>query len=134
MIEVEYWNLLPDVHLHVTLHLFTEQGIIAFTTGSGLTPDPVWPGCPPEGLFRSVCHVPGNLLNSGMHRVKVMIVRDSRFAGFTYEDAVAFEVVDVAERGYAWYGKEPGVVQPRLKWTTEYIDGRPVRSPTEFVR
>ena len=33
-IVVEYWNLLPAVHLHATLHVYNDQGIIAFTTGS----------------------------------------------------------------------------------------------------
>ena len=33
-IEVEYWNLLPAVHLHATLHIYNDQGIVAFTTGS----------------------------------------------------------------------------------------------------
>ena len=65
-IEVEYWNLLPAVHLHATLHICNDQGIIAFTTSGDL--DPVLHVEPPTGLFRSVCHIPGNLLNSGFHR------------------------------------------------------------------
>ena len=36
-IEVDYWNLLPAVHLHATLHIYNDQGIIAFTTGPPLT-------------------------------------------------------------------------------------------------
>ena len=70
-IEVQYWNLLPAVHLHATLHVFNDQGIIAFTTGSlGVDPDPALHVEPPTGLFRSVCHIPGNLLNSGFHGVE----------------------------------------------------------------
>ena len=55
-------------------------------------------------------------------------------ATYRLDEAIGFEVVDNGERKLAWYGKEPGVVQPGLKWTTEYTDGRPERSPTEFLR
>ena len=38
-----------------------------------------------------------------------------------YEDALVFEVVETERRAGAWYGKEPGVVRPRLNWTTEVL-------------
>jgi hypothetical protein len=39
-------------------------------------------------------------------------------------DAIGFEVIDNAERKYAWYGKEPGVLNPLLPWETEYLGNR----------
>jgi lipopolysaccharide transport system ATP-binding protein len=121
-IEVEYWNLLPAVHLHATLHVYNDQGIIAFTTGSlGADPDPALHVKPPTGLFRSVCHIPGNLLNSGFHRASLFLVRGNQSATYIQNEAIGFEVVDNAERGFAWYGKEPGVVQPSLQWDTKYL-------------
>jgi homopolymeric O-antigen transport system ATP-binding protein len=119
-IEVNYWNLLPGVHLHATLHIYNEEGIIAFTTGAVDT-DPVLHVKPPTGLFRSVCHIPGNLLNSGFHRVKLFLVRGDMGATFILDDAIGFEVLDNAERKFAWYGKEPGVLSPHLPWSTEYL-------------
>ena len=125
VIEVEYRNLVPDACLNTTLHLYTEQGVIAFSTGNIV--DSTWRNRPfPVGLFRSICHIPGNLLNSGMHRVLVLVVKDLSSIIYRHEDAVSFEVVDVAERQeLGWYGKEPGVVQPMLEWTTEYLDSGP---------
>jgi lipopolysaccharide transport system ATP-binding protein len=121
-IEVQYWNLLPAVHLHATLHVFNDQGIIAFTTGSlGVDPDPALHVEPPAGLFRSVCHIPGNLLNSGFHRASLFLVRGDVPATYIQNEAIGFEVVDNAERSFAWYGKEPGVLCPFLPWTTEYL-------------
>ena len=120
-IEVEYWNLLPAVHLHATLHVYNDQGIIAFTTGAGVEPDPVLHVQPPAGLFRSVCHIPGNLLNSGFHRVTLLLVRGKREATYRLNDAIGFEVIDNRERKFAWYGREPGVLQPALRWDTELI-------------
>ena len=120
-IEIEYWNLLPALHLHTTLHVYNDQGILAFTTGAGTDPDPVLHVQPPAGLFRSVCHIPGNFLNSGFHRVNLLLVRGSKSENYKMQEAIGFEVIDNAERKIAWYGKEPGVLSPRLPWETEYL-------------
>jgi len=120
-VEVEYWNLLPAEHLHATLHVYNDQGIIAFTTGAGFDPDPVLHVRPPSGLFRSICHIPGNLLNSGSHHVGLLLVRSNMAATYRQDGAIGFEVVDNAERRFAWFGKEPGVLCPVLPWSTEYL-------------
>ncbi len=120
-VEVEYWNLLPGEHLHTTLHVYNDQGIIAFTTGAGIKPDPLLHTQPPAGLFRSVCHIPGNLLNSGFHRITLLLIRGNKAASYRLDEAIGFEVIDNNERKFAWYGREPGVLQPVLNWTTEYI-------------
>ncbi len=121
VIEVDFWNLAVDSRLHVTLHLYTEQGVIAFTTGSSA--DLEWYGKPmPTGLFQSVCHVPGNLLNSGWHRLVVLVVRDGSSVILNHESTVSFNVLDVSARREGWLGREPGVVQPLLTWTTQYVD------------
>ena len=120
-IEVEYWNLQPGKHLHATLHVYNEQGILAFTTGGVPSPDPAYPVWPPVGLFRSVCHIPGNFLNSGIHRIKLMLIRGNSADTYEMEEAIMFDVVDKTERNFAWYGKEPGVVYPRLPWEVKYL-------------
>jgi lipopolysaccharide transport system ATP-binding protein len=121
VIEVEYWNLAPDARLHVTLHLYNEQQIIAFTTGS--VTDTVWHGRSfPSGLFRSVCKIPGNLLNSGYYRVLLLLVQDMSTVIYQHEDMLSFDVLDMDKRPGAWFGKEPGVVLPILEWKTEYLD------------
>lgn len=121
-IEVEYWNLVPEAQLHITLHLYTEHGIIAFTTGSAL--DPQWSGrLMPTGLFRSICYIPGKLLNAGGHRFDVLVVKDRTSVIYRFESSVTFEIVDLEAREMSTYGREPGVVQPCLKWTTEHLGG-----------
>ncbi len=121
VIEIEFWNLVPDAYLHITLHLHTEQGITAFSTGS--INEPVWHGRPfLTGLFRSVCYVPGDLLNSGIHHIMLLIVKNQGTIAYRHKDVLSFEVLDSAEVRGAWYGKLPGVVYPMLKWTTEYVD------------
>ncbi len=120
LMEVEFWNLVPDAHLHVTLHLYTEQQIVAFSTGS--SNDPVWRGRPfPVGLFHSVCQIPGNFLNSGIHRVVLLVVRNRDTVIYRHEDVVSFDVLDLGKRKGAWYGKQLGVVCPFLKWETKQL-------------
>ena len=121
VIEIEYWNLLPGAQLHIALHLYTEQDIIAFTTGNGYEiagKD----GYTATGLFRAKCYMPGELLNTGLHRFVIFMVRDSNSVIYRHESAVAFEILDLHSREVSSYGREPGVVQPALQWTTEHID------------
>jgi homopolymeric O-antigen transport system ATP-binding protein len=114
-VEVEYWNLLPAARLHITLHLYTADHIIAFTTWSS-NERPMQ-----AGLFRSICFVPGDLLNSGLHRFSVIVVKDKSTITYSLESRVPLNIIDVRQRQGAWFGKEPGVVQPILQWTTECL-------------
>jgi hypothetical protein len=100
------------------LHICNDQGIIAFTASAGFDPDPVLHARPPAGLLRSVCHIPGNLLNSGFHRVDLFLVRDRRASTYQWDQSIGFEVVDDGDRRFAWYGREPGVIQPQVAWET----------------
>lgn len=119
-IGVEYWHLDPTAQLHITLQVYVEQQVVAFTTGSCI--DPRWQEFAQRpGLLRSTCRIPARLLNTGQHRVKVLVVRDRSRAIYTLEDALSFEVVETAGRSGGWFGKEPGVVLPRLPWTNEYL-------------
>jgi lipopolysaccharide transport system ATP-binding protein len=120
VVEVEYWNLLPDEHLHITLHFRNEQGIIAFSTWTELKGS--FAEHPPRGLLRSVCHVPGNLLNSGFHDVLVMAFRNNPRLTFKYPVPLGFHVQDLKERDYAWYGQEPGIFVPKLSWNSEILE------------
>jgi lipopolysaccharide transport system ATP-binding protein len=124
VVEVEYWNLISNARLHVTLHFLTEQQIVAFTTGS-LETDPITRDeLLSTGLYRSVCEVPGDFLNSGVHRVMLLIVENTDTVIFRLEDALSFDMIEVESRAGTWYGKEPGVIRPKLKWETERIGAK----------
>jgi lipopolysaccharide transport system ATP-binding protein len=116
-IQVDYWNRTPDAVLNVTLKLLNEQGIVAFTTGSGEGTE--WERLRhPVGLFRSTCHIPGHLLNSGTYHVKLLAVKGGNEVVARLEQVIAFEVIDAGTRTTGWYGKEQGVVRPWLRWET----------------
>ena len=119
LVEIEFWNRTAGAHLHLTLHLYTAEGILAFATGTQ-NDHPM-----PAGLFRGAIHFPGDLLNSGQHRFVLMVVKDSSSVIYSHESRVSFDILDLRQRQGTCYGKEPGVVQPVLNWSMEYLGGEP---------
>jgi lipopolysaccharide transport system ATP-binding protein len=120
-ILVEYWNRKSAVRLHVNIMLFNENNICVFTTTT--LGEPNWHGREfPEGLFRSVCHVPGDLLNNGRYRVRIMLVRDTSIVVYKMDDAIVFDLQDSPDRRGHWFGAMSGVVRPLLEWETERLD------------
>ena len=126
VLEFEYWNLEPEARLNLSLHLYNQQGTTIFNTFP--VQEPVWHGRPfPVGLFRSAVHIPGNLLNDGLHRVLLLVVKDQGTVILSVSDALVFNVLDAVERRGEWHGKWEGAVRPDLVWETEYL-GNPVSS------
>ena len=120
LVEIGFWNLLPDACLNPNLHFFNEQEVLVFSTAPVPTSEPRWCGRPlPAGLFRSVCHIPGDLLNTGMYRVRLFFGKDAHYVVYKHEDILRFEVHDVPERRGASFGKIEGAVRPLLRWITE---------------
>ena len=119
VIEFEYWNGHPNVYLHPTFYLYNEQGILVCSTGPTFIPD--WREKTfPTGLMRSRCHIPGDLLNNGMHRVSVHLAKNDRTL-FRREDALAFDVSDTSAGRDGWYGEWKGAVRPMFDWETEIV-------------
>lgn len=129
VLEFEYWNFEPDLQLSFSLHVRNQQGDLVFATVP--LRESAWYGKSfPVGLFRSICYVPGGLLNDGTHRVLLLAVKDEEEVIFSLEDAVVFDVLDSSERRGNWHGKWPGVVRPDLRWDTEYLESG-ITSPQE---
>lgn len=119
-LEFDYWNLLPGNHLNLGLHLFNEDGVRIFETGP--INETVWHGRPfPCGLFRSVCHIPANLLNEGTVRVQLMVVKDVAAVTYSMDSALVFDVIDASDRQGGYLGRWQGVVRPNLPWNTELL-------------
>ena len=125
-LEFEFWNLQPDARLNLSVVLYNDEGVPVFNTGP--VNERKWNGRPfPAGLFRSVCHVPGDLLNDGTYRVQLHVVRDESVVIFRLDDLLVFEIHEAAERSGAWFGKWIGAVRPSLEWNTELL--APAASP-----
>jgi len=128
--EFEYWNHVPGAHLHLSVVISTEEGYPIFNTGSGA--EPVWHGRPfPAGVFRSVFHIPAELLNDGTHRVHLYVIKDQSVTIYDNDDILVFDVEDSFEARTGWYGKWMGAVRPNLKWETEFLEEGEVAASTQ---
>ncbi|MEO6393798.1 MAG: ABC transporter ATP-binding protein [Pyrinomonadaceae bacterium] len=120
LLEFVFWNLLAEAKLNLTVQLYNEQGTLVFASAS--LHEPKWHGRGfPTGLFQSRCHVPGDLLNEGRHRVELLVVRDEGTLVYRHEDILVFDVHDAPEMRGGWHGGWPGVVRPNLCWETELL-------------
>ena len=129
VLEFEYWILQAGYRLSLSLHLFGADGARAFNTFP--LSEPLWNGLPfPVGLFRSCCHIPGQLLNDGTYRVQLLVVEDQSVELFSMDDALVFEVQDARSREVQWHGKILGAVRPMLDWTTELVHDSEIQPKT----
>lgn len=129
-LEFEFRNLEPGAFLNLSLHLVNEEGVTVFNTFP--VGEAGWYGKPfPKGLFRSAVHVPGALLNAGMHRVLLLVVRDQGIVIYRQDDVLVFDVRDDPERRGAWYGNWTGAVRPDLRWETERLEEEGGRTDDE---
>lgn len=127
VIEFEFWNFGPGAALNLTVYVYNNEGAMVFATAP--IHEPVWNGRPfPIGLFQSRCHVPGDFLNDGTHRVHILVVKSQRTVIFRQADILVFDVSDAVERRGSWYGKWPGVCRPKLEWVTELLSSDPPKS------
>jgi lipopolysaccharide transport system ATP-binding protein len=121
LVEFEYWKLVPRATLDMGVDVFTEHGILLFNTG--------WAGPLPSsvGLLRSSFVVPGDLLNTGTHRVHLGIsVGDVE--ALRVEDLLVFDVQDASDLRDMFHGVWPGAVRPHLEWKTEQLAPLPLRN------
>ena len=130
-VDFEYWNLVPDARLSLSVIVRTEEGYPIFSTTSSRDRD--WLGKPfPTGLYRSSFEIPANLLNNGVHRVELRIRKNQRDLVHEFNDVLVFEVLDDAEEGAFWFGKPVGAVRPPIEWRTVSIEEQ--QSLVESVR
>ncbi|HEU5100246.1 MAG TPA: hypothetical protein VFU22_14560, partial [Roseiflexaceae bacterium] len=116
MLEFEYWNSDPGAYIFISFCLYDEHDILLFD----LCPpwEPEWrQKASPLGMLRSVCHIPGDLLNNGRHRVAVTVWCNN-VASVEEPDALAFTIHDTTEDRHGWYGEWKGAIRPMLQWET----------------
>lgn len=124
-IAIDYWNAVPDTKLFVNLILYKIDGTEILEDCS--VDD--WTGKTlPRGLFRTICRLPGNLLNEGTYRIRVVFF-DSESVTILYDhqDAAVFSLSDIEERNIDWHGRFVGVVHPKLHWITQLMRAEPLR-------
>lgn len=111
-LEIEFWNLVPEQFLNVSVVLYTADDVCVLNTASR-------PSRFAKGLVREVCHFPANFLNDGTYRVRLLIVSDARVL-FDDNQIISFELADGARQS-AWKGKWVGIVRAKFQWDGEII-------------
>ncbi len=123
----------PGHRLNLNVYVYDETGALVFVTGDFQT-DRWQNESRPVGIHRSICHIPGDFLNCGRHRVLVALVTPPATLRAMEEDALFIDVMenaspDGAHGHYAgpWPG---GAVRPLFKWDYEF---EPDAGPAEVV-
>ena len=115
-IEFYYSLSLPIESYVFAMHFRNISGELIFITGS--THENVKPG-----KYKSIGHIPGDFLNSGIYSIELYFVKDISNVLFNIADLMVFEVHDV-ERESGWLGEFPGAVRPKLQWEFEPVVGK----------
>jgi len=109
-IEFEFWNL-RKYSLHLSLALWNMKGECIFNVGSVSTASK-------EGIYRSRCHIPANLLNDDKYFVQIFFIKDGSVCVYEQNEILCFEVFDIPRAGN-WFGKWIGAVRPKLSFSLE---------------
>ncbi len=107
---VEYQKLVGPGRANVGLYLYNLHGVCLFNTVSPLADQPA-------GQYAATVCIPGDLLNNGWHRLRVMLALDL-VPQADVDGALTFEVHDV-ERAIPALGEWVGAVRPQLPWRLE---------------
>jgi lipopolysaccharide transport system ATP-binding protein len=118
-VVIDYSSLVEGVNLIVEVVVKTPDGAVIFHSLSNET---LGDQRRAAGLYRSVCHVPGGLLNEGAYQIDVHFMHGAFTQYTSFEDVLAPVIVDTASRGEQMFmGRYLGVVHPRLEWRTERL-------------
>lgn len=126
LIEMSYWNLREGTFLYPCIRLRDGVGTFILTSSNhksiSLTEDS-WSGrAYPNGLFKSICRIPGNFLNEGLYSIGVVVGKDVLNTQILLEYLLSFNVHDTGEMRKEYLGSWAGpVIRPRLAWETVFL-------------
>ena len=131
VLEFEYEILTPGQRWSPSIVVYNHERVAIFNTAANRS-EVNWNDdnfhC---GLYRSVCRIPGNLLNDGRHEIDLHMILSDATCAHRVERALVFDVHESPNvRRGQWYGKWIGVVRPELRWETELL--QPVRQGDEM--
>lgn len=113
-VQLEFWNMMDDANLNISLHLNSLTGECIFNIG---TPSQSFK----KGIIKAECEIPANFLNDGSYSISFMVVKDTSTAIHNFEEALIFEIEDYRE-GTSWYGKWPGYVRPQIAFPIHQLE------------
>ncbi|MCF8428672.1 MAG: ATP-binding cassette domain-containing protein [Bacteroidia bacterium] len=110
--EITFENFVhqSNINIHFSLLLSTFEGVCVFNTGSEKI-------ITKNGKLTVSCSIPGNLLNDGAYKIRILIIKDGTIGIFDFQDIMSFKIADNT-RDIGWYGKTYGIINPKLNWNT----------------
>jgi lipopolysaccharide transport system ATP-binding protein len=124
-IEVTFEKLSAEHDLCVALILKDQTGatVLMSCSASGVawSTEEASPGRQSPGCYRATCRIPGDLLNEGRYAISIIVGRGLNHPYATADDCITFDVHDTGEQRGLYAGGWPGVVRPKLVWTTALI-------------
>ncbi len=108
-IQFEFWNMVEEAQLNLSLHLYSYTGECIFNVGTASQSFA-------QGIVTGTLEIPGHFLNDGSYMISIMVVKDTSSVIYNMEEALTFDVEDYRE-GVTWYGKWPGYIRPQLNFS-----------------
>lgn len=127
-IETEFTVLKAGGPFHVSLHILTGEGAIAFNTvnmkSANLVSDE-WAGkLYPEGVYKTTCTIPANFMNDGNYNLSIFILGgEANIIELVKRNILTFTVRETGAMRAEFMGAWLGVVRPKLEWHTVQLDG-----------
>lgn len=112
-IDLEFWNLLDNQNLNISLHMYASTGECIFNVG---TVSEILN----KGVVQASLTIPSYFLNDGNYLVSFMVVKDKSIVLFNFEEVFNFEIADYREET-TWYGKWPGYVRPKFDFPIQQV-------------
>jgi lipopolysaccharide transport system ATP-binding protein len=118
LIEIDYEVIRPGARVIFSLHLMDENDGHICSSLSNQAENEYHDVPLSTGYYRSICRLPGNLLNSCRYTISLKGLSDGWSDSFLVERALAFDGLDdgVLKRDYS--GTLGGLIRPKLNWTT----------------
>ncbi|HWN10338.1 MAG TPA: ABC transporter ATP-binding protein [Pyrinomonadaceae bacterium] len=125
-VEIEFWNLRPGARIMTSIHLLDKMRVGVLSSANmhsaNLAHDEWFNQPHPEGLYRTVCTIPGNFLNEGRYHINALVLTDVMNIEVFAEEAVTFTVHESGAMRKEFGGHWLGVVRPRLAWQSERLN------------
>jgi lipopolysaccharide transport system ATP-binding protein len=110
-IHFEFWNFETSIPINLSLHVYNHLQECVFNVGTQSK-------TLGKGVYSGTCIIPENFLNDNFYQATMMVVGDSSYAIFNFDDPISFQVLEKREKS-GWHGKHPGYIRPQLPFTLE---------------
>jgi lipopolysaccharide transport system ATP-binding protein len=119
-IAIDYIVNQPDVALGLTVLLYNERHELVLSSINNH--EPQWYGrSMSRGSYRTICTIPGHLLNDGGYSVSIILFGRNFADAHTVEECVGFTVIDGPGVRGDYFGEFKGAIRPLLDWKTEQL-------------